>query len=73
MGWYQAEKESKAVSPPRAQWEYVAYVIDFDDWISHVLEMNKLGLDGWELVNVIGKQAIDNSSIAYFKRQLPQV
>ena len=48
------------------KWEYMTLVIKADG--SHVFEMNHLGQDGWELVQVV---IVDVSSpLAFFKRRV---
>ena len=60
--------------PNRQQWEYKVGVVVNGTYASEQESLEKAGVDGWELVNVIyhsvpGDNSDDNAYFFYFKRR----
>jgi hypothetical protein len=50
-------------------WEYEIRSVRFGDWDQTKEDLNKIGIDGWELVK-FSDYIDENMRMAYFKRSL---
>jgi hypothetical protein len=52
-------------------WEYLTCRIEIDPHENHPAQINELGRDGWELVELVTIQDVAHQYRAFFKRPLP--